>query len=913
MQQAQPLRTLTLDKTALPAVLFRDDAGVPDTEQDRQRWRSFLCSLLPRCLLQRGDEWEVPLSNGVWERDVIFSDSARVLHVPPQITSVLGSVAARGASELDAQWQAPLRVERHLVLAQHLFFEQPPRIVVNGDVTVWDAGSTEDLRVPPERLVAWGARVKGGVRLRRSLHTLRETIPGDPTALQLEDRTDATLWLFQRGGWRRRDKSLLSPQLLEDVHARLQRVCKIAGLGADFVVHNHRKTGYNLRRMVLYFRLLARRTGEADPESTAAEAQRLLADLDQNIHAENVDPPNIHILLSALDDAFAHSLHLENATPRQRVDETLLSQEMDWLQSLVQDRQTLETLLPHPRAAALFLHRAMHSQQGQTAVTEALHDLRRHLPSLYRSCGVDAPAVLDDILDNTTARLTELEARAEDAAQFLSLEALEAALHKLEESTAKELVRRAFRSAALAEIHDEEAAADKRLLSELHSFDGRLDDLPLDDGQLLALFTSVIRSPMIDPLRELEQELSTDEASANKAVRVFAANLERSTPSGFATFLLRRMEWEKDIIRTFNRQAVRPEQIKEQPRARQIDGLAPGQLKQVFDRCGRLCIMLGLGRDFLDLRGSSATADIGLLRAILNECRKHHHPTGPKKNRGPLALEVLFKRLDGLHAALEQQDQSQVTDWTQQLDDDFLREASAACRAPGPRLNGSALRRDMGLLSLLQTDDITLPTLLGTPRETMRFLASALRSPVARKLLVRQASRLKKRLDALQSVLPATEERATLLDVLSDWKSLSEKLEQQARTQEAHRLLDRLHEDLRDFDETDVSTLIANTLQGLVGSTVEDEVHDRNMLLTLSRFGTGNLRAAGLDATSMGMLLLVRLTPAGAKVVQQVFSEAAQRKTGGAVRLVQRAQAEIRRRLTIVDAYNQITPAISKR
>lgn len=919
MKRSDTLHSLRFGKNHSLTAVFERGSGIADAEDICECWRIFLDALSPRCLKQgENGAVHVPLLQGVWKGDVIFSDTTLLLDLPAEIRAVEGSLAARGAAGLADGWTGSLLVGRHLVLSQRLFLETPPKILVRGDVTVWDAKTPEELHLPPERLHAWGAQAGGFIRLRTSRFRLREAIPGDASSMRLENVQDSTVWVYQRGNWSRSERNLVTPELHEEIFQRLQRVCKIAGLGAGFVIHSPRKTGFNLRRMGSYFHLLARSTqrenaatSDATSAATTAEdAERLLADMDQNLNAENVDPPNIRIMLSVMDDRFAHSLHMENTTPRRRVSEDLLATDMQWLETLRVVPITLERIFRSPRSLGIFLDRALTSSRGGDAVNELLGGIPRNFRALRDSCELAGRVGLDDFLHDPKPLLNELEARSEEAAQFLSLETLERSLVKLDAMKPKDMIRTAFNSRFLREELPDDAAENKRLLSALHSFEGKPDDLPLDKDQVLALFLSEIRSPIVDTLKELEQERQTGELSANKATRVFAANLERLPLTAFAEFLQRRMEWEKDIIRIFNEQAVRPQREEAPARDKNLSGLPPGLLKEVQNRCGRLCIVFGLGRHFLDLRTDCIDDNLGLIIDILSECLAHTpEQSGNKADWNRARMEELVARLEGVRRGLAHHDEEETRHWVEELHDAFLREAASASRTPRPRLDGSSLRRDLGLLALLQTDDITLPTLLGPPREAMRFLASALSSPVAKKLLVRQAAKLKKAMDNFLALPEVKAPRFYLSDILSDWPGLSERLEEFATTYEAQMRLDHMHDALRELDETDVRELITATMAGLVGSHVEDEVQDRRMLLALSRFDTGNLRAAGLRSTSMGLLLLTRLTPVGAEIVKQVFGSVEDAAEKSAIRLVQLAQAKMKRRLAIVDGYNQITPA----
>jgi len=242
MSRERFLENIEIDaKPGSYSVPFLADAGILDTPENVERWRSFLDILSAKTRLGEDPETKkvgILYRAGAWLGDLVLADDVKAFWIIPDVREVRGSLVARNARVRNKSFNHRLLVRGDLVLHQDLLREDFSNVERSGDLVLSWPRRAEDLRVPPQRLAVWGVGENTRLRLEEGSFYLSEEQEEGVSVFLLRNVDSGQLYLWEFNAWEPVRGSVLGQEVLNQVGARLERFCKLAGLGGDFVLKN---------------------------------------------------------------------------------------------------------------------------------------------------------------------------------------------------------------------------------------------------------------------------------------------------------------------------------------------------------------------------------------------------------------------------------------------------------------------------------------------------------------------------------------------------------------------------------------------------------------------------------------------------------------------------------------------------
>ncbi|WP_449243075.1 hypothetical protein [Desulfovibrio sp.] len=848
-------------------VPFLPGAGVPDTPEAADRWRAFLDMLSAKTRVGEDPETKqvgILYRQGVWLGDLILADDVKTLFIIPDIREVRGALMARNARVRTRSFTHSLRVDGDLVVHQDILREEPPGIEREGDLALSWPRKVEDLRAAPQRLAAWGVGERSRLRMEEGAFTLSEEREGGAAVFVLRNVDSGRQYVWEFNAWEPVRASELGQEILNQVSARLERFCKLSGLGADFVLKNTKKIGHDIRKMLRYLEFLGTDASAAPEAEALSEVEGILRDLEKNVYGPNPDAPNILIMLDVLSDRLAARVHAVNALPREKRPEAHLQNDLEILAALSAEEVSVDGLFRHPTRAALFFLDALRSDEGRAAVRSALDDFIEAFDAALAAVGAAGDVRLQDILRWPVDTLAALKARGGEG--VAAVEDLEFELARLGEVSPKAMLRSVQR-AMQASGYAAEGEADLRLLGEMDRFRGSLDSLAQSPEYLLNLVLANFQSPMLENLLRVRESLLGGERDEDVGVRVILARLKTSQPLDFVRFLQRRVNWEHSVVRRFNKNAVPPRRSAAAPsRARTETSQDPRP--EILALLIRVCQLGGLGKGFLDPQPAALRAGLEKMRAVIDICA--HTTVVAEGDARALKCRALLKdfsnRLKLMEQAARQRDEASLRGVAAALGENYVQALRAALSMDRKRISALELLDDINTLERLRNQELGLDDILGGTDKALFFLNAVLESKAAKREIFQLVKPLN---DALAELFKAREGlRLSMADVLRRFERASQNLTVRVVGEEAAGILERMRGLLRQLRAMPLARVLPVLRNAAIAEGGEAGELDAALLERMEGFERGGVSGLGLAPLHVVQLLLAHLGPLAAEEVK---------------------------------------------
>lgn len=888
------------------AVPFLPGADVPDNPENVERWRTFLDMLSAKTRVGEDPETKqvgILFRKGTWLGDLILADDVKTLFVIPDIREVRGNLVARNARVRTRSFIHALRVAGDVVLHQDILREDPPPMERGGDLSLSWPRKVEDLRATPQRLTAWGVGERSRLRMEEGVFTLGEERESGSAVFVLRNVDSGRQYVWEFNAWEPVRASELGQEILNQVSARLERFCKLSGLGADFVLKNTKKIGHDIRKILRYLEFLGLGSpGECPPEveGVLSEVAGILRDMEKNVYGPNPDAPNILIMLDVLSDRLAAKVHAINAFPREKRLEGHLQNDLEILAAISAEEVGVDELFRHPTRAALFFNDVMHSDEGRAAVRAALEDFVSALDAALAAVGAAEEFPLTRALRWPVDTLAMLKERAGEG--VAAVEDLEFELARLGDVSPRTLLRSVQRAMQTGG-YGAEGEVDLRLLADLDRFKGSLDSLAQQPGFLLNLILANFQSPMVENLLRVRESLTGGERDEDVGVRVILARLKTSQPLDFVRFLQRRVNWEHSVVRRFNQNAMPPRKKIAATGTRPEASLDPRP--DILARLGRVCQLGGLGKGFMEPSPAALQANLEKMRAVIELCVLT--TVAPEGDARALKCRALLKdfasRLRLLEQAARRRDDATLRGVAAALGENYMQALRAALSMDRKRISALELLGDINMLDRLAKQDLSLDDILGGTDKALFFLNAVLESKAAKRAIFQLVKPLN---DALTELFKARQGlRLSMSDVLRRFERASQGLTARVVGEEAARILEHMRTLLLRLRAEPLTRVLPSLRKAATAESGEAGELDAALLGRMERFERGGVSGLSLPPLHVVQLLLSHLGPLAGEEIK-VLSGRGEFEGKSTPAIIALSLDRLRWRESIIQAHNTL-------
>lgn len=735
---------------------FLPGAEVPDTPENRAEWTRLLESLAARTRIGPDpDSGAVGIlfRDGTWLADLVFADDVGGLDIPAAITRVRGALMAPAARVVAKSFTHPLAVDGDLVIHHELLRQDPPPLRHGGDLRLAGLRGLAGATFSPERLLAWGLEPGRVLALRGDSFTFQAG--DDPAApgYTLRGENILTSFVWRGEAWVQVRQERLPQETFEAAHARLERLALELGLGADFAVKSVSRMPDNAERLCLYL-LLALEAAlpgpqkacliAPDPELDAqAAATRQLVEallaLGALFDARTVDPSAVEQGLAALAEADLKAALALAARPRPRLSEKAALADLEALTALLDGQGPPPALAGDGLVMAHSLRLALRSPQAQANLEQLLAPLVQALEAAAGALRMPDPPGLDALLEDPGQTLAPLRETLRALGREQLITPLEAELRELRALGPRELVRRL---AALPTAPGAEAEADRALLRALYQ-PGHPEAPALEPRALLALALPALGGTAAPRLRQALAGLGGERPPADPLARRLAGTVGALPPeplapgeggSGFLGVLRGFARQNLETVRKYNELAVEDaaarREARREEKERAMIALPPDVTRDITARLDRMCLTLGLGRNFISPGGILLEANLRRLDHYL-ALALAIVPGAPRPALTQAERDLVESVLGALRSLLHCLDTADTDEARQALEllaDKRLAVLAAVLAKPRQAADTAALKTDADYLDGLRATRLTLDKVFTSPGRLLLFANACLES-----------------------------------------------------------------------------------------------------------------------------------------------------------------------------------------
>ncbi|MGE4297927.1 MAG: hypothetical protein AB7E47_07860 [Desulfovibrionaceae bacterium] len=900
---------------------FFPDVRIPNTPETAARWHDFIEILSPKLRIGQDPASKVSsvgimFRDGAWLGDLVLADDVRSFNVIEDVTLVKGSLVSRGARVKNKGFMHALRVEGDLEVHKDLLRETPPDLTVGGGMTILGVKNVATSNLSPLVFKAWGLLPGSVVRVARKGFVFLEEVEKGETVyvLRAEEEADPSYY-WDLAQWTEMQKAEMGPQALQAVYDKLGRVCKFIGLAPDFIICNKRKLGWNIRKICLYLTLLQNELGGGfDKSKDAAKAQIIdgviaaLRSLEKLVIADTGNDAAIMAGLDAITDDMLEAVKTALADVQGKADDTLIKRDIAYCARLLKGELSVNELMTSTPRTALFLTRALDSAEARRGAMLPLRGMAEAFKALLTALGLEKRITLAHLLKTPDRTLEYLRDRAEKAGKADLLAALADSVQALHGKSPRDVVKESFTPPG-GDV-SEAASSDRRFLSDLFGFQGDLDQLGIAGPKTLELLLVNFESFMTRALEQVRKSLREECLDADKGVCVMCGNLVSKNASEFVACIKARLEWDLSVFRSFNSVGSAIKRLEAIEKDRQA---APVQEKEfeeppieilndVLFRLNRICLILGLGKNFVEQHGAGYDRNIEKLRFFFrlfmeNSDAARQQPSAENAK----TLETADKILAAIHQLMQARDFATVQSLVNGLNDGFLRSLHKALSEPRLRVDTSGLKQDMRTLRFLSRSNLHLEDIWSTTERLLFYLNGVLESVEAKKVVGAVVKPLRMALAGLDKAGAATG-GVTISDLLRDYEQTMVRLREANPGASGERLLREMERAVEALREPALKDVL-NVLRNYRFSEDEAAVRDKAFLVRLTDFHDGTLGHLDLTTEKSARLLLMHMSGPGAEELKAMF-ETGKLKDKTTLGMIHMLQARLEWRLLIIQAYN---------
>jgi hypothetical protein len=890
---------------------FLPGLNIPNTPENRERWTEFICTLAAKTRVgedpktkQVGILWR----DGTWLGDLILAHDVKTLFLTEDIRVIAKDLVAANARIINKSFTHPIEIQGEIHLNNDLLRQAPPPVTLGQGMVLLGVRNVEQAAFTPQMLANWGMKDGMSFTVRNNHYTYRTRDKGAFTEYLLEGKNVLTSFEWVSDKWLLTRKVRISPDLFNDLHAALSRMCIRLGLGADFVVKNDRKLEENLDKLSMYLDWslrfsLARGEREARKVQEAAEA--VAADLEAFRRAlldPGLDEEEMRKTAGLNRDAQLDNAADFASVPRPKVSEKDISKDMVFLAKLLDGRADANDLLLDGLRTASFLYATFASAESRGRALAALRDLANAWFSLAKTPEENELASFGEFLADPEAAL----ARFAEADQAVSAKVREE-MRELTSLAPKQVIRQIVN--VTVESDAPEFADDQALLRDLFAMQkSGLDNLPLSSLRMVDLLAPALGSVLGLELPLLRRAMS-GQTDVPARLLSLAEALREAPPSEVVTKLRAEAELRLDVARKFNTLTNLPvEAPVEEERPQRREEYPPNLVYGITTKLNRLCLVLNLGKSFLEQHSGAVPDNVARVMAYFNLA------LGDTEFKVKSILsrddaETLREARDTLQTLAappsDKLAEEAMTRALSRFEDDYLRKYQTILAKPRHLVDEEDVKRDLATLRTISDPALNLERVFGSPGRALLFLNSAFES----KELKRAVSRFIKPLYfPLMNLAKAHPDLAAMTthDLLRHPERSLETLEQVEQTPETREELRNLKESLRVLAERSIIDILGQIKHSQFKEQPEEFVRDMALLDSLMQFDRAPIGNLEFNPKQTSLLLLLLLDSFITQDVKNYY-ESGELAKKTSKQIIDSLHDKLRWHHAIIRIYNKLT------
>lgn len=906
------------------ALSFFSDVKIPNTPENTERWGAFMSTLAAKTRIgpdPRTGSVGILFRDGVWLGDLVLATDVTSFHIIEDVHTVNGDLAAPNARVVNNRFTHALTVKGDLHCNRDLLRQDPPPITVEGGITLLGERTVTEA-VTPAMLTRWGMDDGDRLTLRNEAYVLKITRHGAFMEYMLEGENVSTCFEWLTDKWHAFKRTRFDPALLEEVNAKLARICLSLGLGQSFISPGEKKIESNIDRIATYldYSLLGREEAGRDDTDMPQEfaVRTVIGYLDElwTMLRTNPDASSVQAHLSRDLDADLETITGYTCKPRARMAYKDADKDMALLTRLEEEPVDVNDLLVNGVASARFLMDTFKSDDSRSRLLHVLKDLdaaHAELTGTDPIASSGGTSGLGPLLADPDAVMAELR-KKDGKAEALAV--MERELRTLRKSTPKELIRKIVNVPISSE--EVEFQKDSTLLRDLFAMhDSSMDGLGFDAERAMDLlrpaFSSVF-TRRIDAVRRVWKGGKPD----SPRVKDMAAELAGMDTGELIQALRKALRDVQAVIKKYNAltsvtQTCSPEEAEEEYEAKKTAFVLPAHLAFNFQgKLNRLCLTMGLGKQFLEQHSGALEENIRKIDGLLELC------LGQPGTPGCCDLEGNDRQLlDDLRQVLAiiqravtgQADLGEAELEAERISDFALKRLEEIIKRPRPRVDITGMQADARILKALLDPNLTVDTIFNSSPRLLLYLNSALESKDMKIAVSRHIKPVYFALNKLQELKPEFK-RYTLNDFLRSpdraaviLEEVNENRDEPQPRQEGRKITDALRT-LGTKSVRDTLKMLRNPQKKGVSEALDNDLDLMDSLLSFERGALGSLK---LDAKRTGLLLLLSLE-------SFIVTDLKARFESGAIssknsrQIIQTLHDKLQWHLQITKAYNKLAP-----
>ncbi|MEW5773506.1 MAG: hypothetical protein AB1916_08270 [Thermodesulfobacteriota bacterium] len=892
---------------------FLPGLQIPNTPENKAKWTEFIGTLAAKTRVGEDPKTKhigILWRDGAWLGNLILASDVKTLFLTEDIQVVERDLVAANARVINKSFTHPVEVKGELHLNNDLLRQVPPPLTLGQGMTLLGVRTVEQAAFTPQMLVNWGMKDGMSFTVRSNVYTFRARDKGPFIEYLLEGRNVLTSYEWISDKWLLTRKVRISPELFNELHGALSRMCIRLGLGADFVVKNDRKLEENVDKLSLYLGWALRFSAAPDQPAavqgkTAAEA--LAGDLERIrslLFGPGLDEALLARQASANRDSLLDSAAAFGAMPRHKVPEKDIQKDIAFLAKLVDGRADANDLLLDGRRTASFLYTTFAAGESRGRTLAALRSLAEAWFTLAEVPEENELASFGEFLADPEAALARIDSPDDQGAAKVREE-----VRVLAGTAPKQVIRQIVNVQVNSE--SPEYADDQALLRDLFAMQkSGLEHLPLTSLRMLDLLAPTLVSALGLDLPLLRQAMAGQAKSPTRLAELAEA-LREASPTDLAARLRAEAELRLDVARKYNAlTTVPPEDAgKEEDKAPPPrEELPPNLVYGIMNKLNRLCLVLNLGKAFLEQHSGAIPDNVAKIRAYFNLA------LGDTEFKVtsillPSDADVVREARDNLAVLSSpppgREGEEAVANVLSRFEDDTLRKLQAILAKPRHLVDEEDVKRDLTTLRTIGDPSLNLERVFGSPGRALLFLNSAFESKELKRAVSHYIKPLYFPLMNLAKAHPELADMTTHLLLRRPERSL-ETLEQVEQTPDTREELRNLKHSLRVLSEKSILEILSQIKHSQFKEQSEEFLRDMDLMEKLTMFDKAPIGNLELNPKQTSLLLLLLLDSFITQDVKNYF-ESGELAKKTSKQIIDALHDKLKWRHAIIRAYNKLT------
>ncbi|MDY7001299.1 MAG: hypothetical protein SVS15_05910, partial [Thermodesulfobacteriota bacterium] len=850
------------DAYSLP---FLPDVLIPNTPENEEKWRFFLETLAPKTRISEDLETKsvgIPYRDGVWLGDLVFAEDVTSFYIVEDVSRIMGRVIAHGATALNKRFRHKITIEKDLEIHCGLLRGEPLSVTLGGDMTLFGAKSFEAVQAAPKRLMRWGLTHGKILRVRKNSYTFLIQDAKRLKEYVLKGRNVHGSYEWVSGRWIFTEEVTIPPELFAQIHSKLNKICLHLGLGSDFIAGTVAKIGADIDKINTYLEFCLREHGkEGDSWGDAFEEPAVRA-LVENLDAlkallggGDVDQDRVTGKLGQIKDADLDKAVVYASRPRKKINVHKIKHDLGLLDRLLDAEIDVRALLGDGVNAASFLYSTFRSKDSRHGLSLVLKSLAEALAPLAGTLDTGESMDMGGLLADPRGVTRKFREILPKGYEYI-LERLEADLLDLGRTAPKELARKIIHISSPS--MDPDFVHDMKLLQNFFTLEkSDINGLGLDSVQMLDFLVPKFQSMAAEEIRAVRRHVKENTEAQNPGIANMAARIRDFSSRELVAYLRKRFLFYLAVVDKYNELSKTESEVpleQEEKVTQKESGLSPKLARAVLTRLNRLCLILGLGKGFIEQHESSLKENLKRLRFFLALClgafgAKAETAFSGEDKEKIQDLDGKFRAFQATVAGDQAAENPEAV--LESMPDAYFRKIQAVLAKPREKRDQRDIKNDLRFLQTLEEDFLTLEKIFGSSGKLLLFLNSALES----KDMERAVSGLLQPLHAaFSSLAPSVKVQDFLKQperVLASFKDPKDPM--------PGPMLKMVEKELREIQDKSIHetlTLIRNTKPKTESGELARDFEVLDHLLEFERGAFGGLR---LDAKKTVVLLLLNL------------------------------------------------------